>query len=113
MAPWLLTPILLQVFHKGEKRPDRRLRTEEVEYLRAQSENGDAKASLQLAEHTYHGTRGVEKNESDASVAFQKAAETKDPKAMANLGYMLANGWGGMAPDYQKVPACGNAGPYS
>ena len=82
----------------------------QVELLEDQASRGSAAAAIRVAQHKYHGTHGVDKNTSEAVEAFQQvtgagldvadwsvvqAADLGDDLALVNMGYMLANGWGG------------------
>ena len=69
-----------------------------------------------LAARRFHGVNGVGQDAAEGAAYFSAAAEAEDPVALANYGYMLANGWG-VAPDparavelFEKAAGMGHAG---
>lgn len=94
---------LSEVQLKGERRFDRRVTAQELEMLEEQAAQGSAKAAVKVAEFKYHGSRGVEKNHSAGVESFAKAAELGDQVGLVNLGYVLANGWGGTETNFTRA----------
>jgi TPR repeat protein len=51
-------------------------------------------AQVGLGVRRFHGAHGVQQDAADGAAYLQQAARAEDPLALANYGYMLANGWG-------------------
>lgn len=47
-----------------------------------------------MAARRFHGVNGIQQDAEEGAAYFAAAADAEDPVALANFGYMLANGWG-------------------
>ncbi len=69
-----------------------------------------------LAARRFHGVNGVRQDAAEGAAYFAAAADAEDPAALANYGYMLANGWGVAADPvravelFERSAAMGHAG---
>ena len=66
----------------------------DIEVLKARSDEGDNRATRQLAEMYYTGRDGVEQDYREARRWYERLAKRGDPRAQTTLGLMHARGYG-------------------
>jgi TPR repeat protein len=66
----------------------------DIEALKARSDQGDNRATRELAERYYVGRGGVEQDYGEARRFYERLAKRGDPRAQTTLGTIYARGYG-------------------